>query len=286
MLPADGWIINELFADSSDFEFEVRRYRMLGAPVVHVAWAAPVLDDHYPFQPSVLQGQLRVAKKYNLPCAYFCLDRYQNRKWGWDEAATEPTRKVFSLVLDAMQKARTAEIPAPDWDHGEALRSTMLEKDAAGRLRYRESFDLRSKAAGETLPAHDFLERSLTRGFHHMRWAPDPSRIVIRSAGTEPVDTALTSHWTAPGGERCRFTASARIEIEPPAAAEAVLEVSGNGLDWEAKATRSDSGTLQVKLPAAQDNLYTRLRIAGTRAGDRSPVAAVDWIEVQGVVVR
>ena len=282
LLPADGWIINELFADSRDFEFEVRRYRMLGTPVVHIVWASPVLDDSYPFQPSVFDGQLRVAREYDLPCAYFCLDRYENRKWGWDDAATEPTREVFRRVLDARQKARTIKMAAPPGDPGEPLQRTVLEKSADGTFRYRESFDLRTKVTGENLPGHDFMERSLIKGFHHVQWRPDPSRIVVRSDEAGPLDVSLTSHWITPAGERCRFTASARLAQEPPAGVEVVFEVSLNGYDWLAKATDTDHGVLRIDLPAAGDHLYTRLRIAADKMGAAASLAAIDWIEVQG----
>lgn len=286
MLPADGWIINELFADSSDFEFEVRRYRMLGAPVVHIVWASPSLDSSYPCQPSVFDGQLRVARKYDLPCAFFCLDLYANRKWGWDEVATEPTRKVFGRVLDTMQKARTIELGPPKWDHGEPLQGTILEKGANGTFQYRESFDLMMKASGETRPEHDFLERTQTVGFHHMQWAQDPSRILIRSTDSEPVDASLTSHWLTPNRERCRFTASAQFTLEPGTSGEALLEVSPNGYDWVARTTGFDNGILKIDLPTAQSEMYTRLRIAGNAATTGTALAAVDWIQVEGVPAR
>jgi len=285
LLPADGWIINEIFADAVDFEHEVRRYRMLGTPLIHLAWATPSLEG-YPFQPSVFNGHMRVAKKYNVPCAFFCLDGYIKRRWGWHEDAKESTKKVFDLVLKAREEAqKVTEEDVSDWDNGGRLQKTILEKGADGELSYRESFDLRTKVA-QKIPKHDFMERSLIKGFRHMKWAQNPTRIVISSFSKGAVDTSITNCWVTANGEYCRFVASAKITIEPKASVDVIFEVSPNGYDWIARTTKIKNGLLQVNLPTINTELYTRLRIAGKSTKPDMPLAAIDWIEVKGNIAK
>ena len=119
-----------------------------------------------------------------------------------------------------------------------------------------------------------------------MKWKPAPSRIIVSSDGTKPVDASITNHWSTPNGERCRFSASTKIKIEPKALVEVIFEVSPNGYDWVAKTTKIDDGLMNIKLPKAQNNLYTRLRIAGKAAKAGAPLAEIDWIEVRGKVSK
>ena len=90
-LPADGWVIDEYWAEPRDFELAVRRHRMLGLPLVQLAWATPAIP-RIPFHQALFQGQLRVAQKYNVPCAFFCWEE-KTRLWAWDEKA-----QVYDLL--------------------------------------------------------------------------------------------------------------------------------------------------------------------------------------------
>ena len=115
-----------------------------------------------------------------------------------------------------------------------------------------------------------------------MTWADEPSRIEIKARDTESIDASITMHFVSPGGERSRFTASAGFAAEPAASATAVFEVSGNGYDWVAKTTEIVDGVMTVELPEAENQIYTRLRIAGNAAEAGGQVATIDWIEVNG----
>ena len=53
-----------------------------------------------------------------------------------------------------------------------------------------------------------------------------------------------------------------------------------------AKTTKIKDGVVQVDVPAVQNDLYTRLRIAGKSAKAGAPLAAIDWIEVRGNIVK
>ena len=289
-LPADGWIIDEYYAEPRDFEQEVRRYRMLGLPLIQLGYAAPVEAAKHPisaYHPSLLQGQLRVARKYNVPFAYYCWEGgMPKRTFAWAETAEEASRKALSLVLDEAQKAR--EVPLEDmldWDDARKPVKTVLREDGEGTLSYREDYDLRMTPK-DTAPEHDFMARSLTRGLRHMRWTPQPSRIVVKSDGRGPVDASITNHWTTPNGERCRFSASANVTIEAEASVELIFEVSTNGYDWIKRTAKVVDGVAQVDVPTGDTGLYTRLRIAGGTAKAGEPLAAIDWIEVRGNTVK
>ena len=289
-LPADGWIIDEYYAEPRDFEKEVRRYRMLGPPLIQLGYAAPVEAASHPiasYHPSILQGQLRVAKKYNVPFAYYCWEGgMPKRTFAWEETAEELSKKVFRLVLDEAKKAK--EVPEKDlnnWDICQPL-ETILEEGTDGELSYRESYDLRMKELGETLHKHDFMARSLIRGLRHMQWKPAPSRIIVRALDSGAVDAALTNHWTTPNGERCRFAASAKLDIDPKASVEVIFEVSLNGYDWIARTTEAKGGSIQVEVSTANTELYTRLRVAGKAAKPGRPLATIDWIEARGTIVE
>ena len=283
-LPADGWVVDEYWAEPRDFEQAVRRHRMLGLPLIQLAWATPMMP-RIPFHQAVLEGQLRVARKYNVPCAFFCYDE-TNRVWAWHEDAREPAKKVFGFVLDAMEQAKqVADADLTNWDLCKPL-ETVLEEAPDGQFVYRESYDLRMKAVGYKLPKHDFMKRSLVRGLRHLRWVPDPSRLIVRSHGREPVDVSLTNHWRTPNGEQCRFSASARITVEPGAPVGVIFEVSSSGYDWVARATEAEDGIIRVDGPAVHGHVYTRLRIAGRSEDAGAPLATIDWIEVRGRVTE
>lgn len=69
-LPADGWLMDEYVPDATDFEQLVRRTRPLGCPLVQIAYAAP--ENHFgPVHRSIFDGQVRVARQYDVPLAFF-----------------------------------------------------------------------------------------------------------------------------------------------------------------------------------------------------------------------
>ena len=284
-LPADGWVIDEYWAEPRDFELAVRRHLMLGQPLVQLAWATPAIP-RIPFHQAIFEGQLRVAQKYNVPCGFFCWEE-KSRLWAWDEKAQESTKKVFGFVLNAVKKAKqVTDEDLANWDIGRPLK-TVLTKDADGAFVYRESYDLRMEAVGyKKLPKHDFMLRSAIRGLRHLQWTPDPSRIIVRSDGTEPVDVSFVNHWITPNREQCRFSACARITVEPGASATVIFEASANGYDWIAKATEMADGVIQLNVPGVQCDVHTRLRIAGKPAEAGAPLAAIDWIEVRATVAE
>ena len=284
-LPADGWIIDEYYAEPRDFEQEVRRYRMLGLPLIQLGYAAPVEAAKHPimsYHPSVLQGQLRVAKKYNVPFAYYCWEGgMPKRTFAWAETAEEASKEVFKFVLDEADKARqAADNDLVNWDLHQPV-DTILQADTNGTFRHREDFALRMNP-GEQGAVPDFMARSLIRGLRYMKWAPDPSRIVIRSVDAAPVDTSVTCRWSPPNSESCRFTARAMVTVEPEASTEVIFEVSANGYDWLARTDQRNDGLMTVELPAVGKHLYSRLRIAGTSTEIGASLAAIDWIEVSG----
>ena len=291
LLPADGWMIDEYMAMPADFENAIRRYRMLGVPLVHIVWAAPAMSasgaTSVPYYRGVFDGQLRIAKKYNVPCAFFSWDGPPQRTWAWNEKGSEANKKLFKVVLKEMEQAgKVPEKDLIDWEASYTPRATILEKRNDGNLSYRESFDLRMKVSGEKLPEHDFMKRSRIKGLRNMKWAQDPTRIVISSDGAKPIDTSITNQWRTPDGERCRFIASAKIEIDPKASGDVIFEVSTNGYDWIAKTIKIKDGLLQVNVPTINTELYTRLRIAGKIAKAGAPLAAIDWIEVRGTITK
>jgi hypothetical protein len=285
-LPADGWIIDEYYAEPRDFEQEVRRYRMLGLPLIQLGYAAPVEAAKHPttsYHPSMLQGQLRVAKKYNVPFAYYCWEGgMPKRTFAWAETAEEASKAVFKFVLAEADKARQAkEDELIHWDMNQPADS-VLQVDTNGIFRHREEFDLRMNPE-EQGPVPDFMSRSLVRGLRYMKWTPDPSRIIVRSVGKGPVDASLTNPWKTPSGDQCRFTARAKVTIAPGASAEVIFEISANGYDWVARTSRIENELLTIDLPVAHKHVYTRLRIGGTPAEPGAPLAAIDWIEVSGM---
>lgn len=287
-LPADGWIIDEYYAEPRDFEQEVRRYRMLGLPLIQLGYAAPVEAANHPttaYHPSMLQGQLRVARKYNVPFAYYCWEGgMPKRTFAWAETAEKASKDVLKFVLEEADQARQAsEDDLVNWDLHQPV-DTVLHADTNGVFRHREGFALRMNP-GEQGADPDFMARSLIRGLRYMRWVPDPGRITIQPVDADPVDASMTCRWTAPGGESCRFTARAGVRIEPGASVDVIFEVSANGYDWLARTSRIDKDLLTVEAPDAHRQLYTRLRIAGAPTKPGAPLATIDWIEVSGTAV-
>ena len=289
-LPADGWGMDEYWAMPDDLEELLVRYRILGLPLVNIMWASPYRPIDYPFHTNTFHGQLRIAKKYNLPCAFFCADDLttDKRTFGWHAKARDNSKAVFNLVLAELKKVKA--IPEEElyqWDDAGEFKATILVKNDKGKFSYRESFDLRMKPAGETLPEHDFMTRSLIKGLPHMQLKPNPSRILVRSTDRKKdVDTSMTIQWRTPDGESCQFIVSAKIMVEPKTSVNVIFEVSTNGYDWIARTTEIKDGLLQINVPEANNELYTRLRISGKAKEAREVLAKVDWIEVQGSVVK
>lgn len=293
-VPADGWMIDEYSATPDDLAECLRRYRMLGQPVVNIVYAAPFYSSSgatsIQYHQSIFDGQLRVLERYNVPTAYFCYDGPEgagDEGWPWLEAGHPDTKAVFQQVLAAAERAATLPDEAlNNWDGGGEPIPTVLTRAEDGSLGYRESFNLRMKAVDPDYTVeHDFMERSEIDGLRYMEWEQDPTRIVISADESGSADAAITNLWSTPEGERGRFTAEVKFVDAPNSAAEVVFEVSPNGYDWqEAAGTISESGTMSVKLDQPLDQLYTRLRVAATDAEPQATLAEVDWIQVRGEV--
>lgn len=301
-VPADGWMIDEYSATPDDFEQQLRRYRMLGQPVINIVWAAPFYSSSkqtgVQYHHSIFNGKLRISEKYDLPTAFFCWDGPAgagDRGWPWEEAGHEETKKVFNMVLDSIEKADALPDAAViDWDANDAPEDTVLTNNPDGDFAYRESFNLRMKEVDPDYKVeYDFMARSLINGLRHMQWVPglpglpdatEPNRIIIRADESGAADAALTQRWSTPDNETCRFTASARFAVAPTDAATAVFEVSANGYDWESQATAVDAdGVVSIALKNPQDHVYTRLRVASESAEPGTTLAEIDWIEVKAV---
>lgn len=280
-LPSDGWVVDEYWADSSDFQRLVRRHRMLAKPLIQLVWATPGIP-RIPFHRSIFEGQLRVAQEYDVPCGFFCMQENPKRAWAWEEGAEAATKEVLAMAIEARKAARQSpQIDRSQWDEGCPLK-TVLVRQPSGDFLYRESFDLRMKAAGEKMPDADFMDRTLIRGLRQIQWMAEPSRLVVRPSGQEPIDVCLLNYWTTPQGQSCRFSAVAKLDVPPGAAAEVALEASLNGYDWIARTATPEDGQWKLDMPAAHGQLYTRLRIAGAAGKGAMPPVAIDWIEVRG----
>ncbi len=288
LLPSDGWLADEYVATPDDFEQAVRRYRMLGKPFVNIVWAAPFYSSSkqtsVPYHQGIFDGQLRVSQKYDVPTAFFCWDGPIGRFSPWEEQGQQENKDVFKRVLDSISKAKSLPTEALlDWDDAAKPVKTVLAKSADGSFAYREDYDLWTGGADQKPPADDFIARSQIRGLRHLRWMPDPARIVACSDGDDKaIDASIVNQWVAPQAQPVRFTASANVIVEAGASPEVIFEVSPNAYDWVAKAVAKESGVLKVDLPEAQSMVYTRLRVAGKSAKPGEPLAAIDWIEVRG----
>ena len=294
-LPADGWMVNEYSADAADFEQLIRRHRLLGTPVIAVAWAAP--EQHYsiPFHPSIFAGQLRVAQRYNVPMGYFCHQDINSENpavkvntWGWVDTAGEKTKKVFKLILDAADAARKTPSPSPDtWD----LLSTppqpvQLAAGATNQSGYREDFDLRMQWTGETAPKQkghwDFMQRMDIAGLRHLRWRPQPGRLSVIAEGGTAVAVVLKQHWMTDEEAPDEFTIVVQFTGKAARGVKAILEASANGHDWTARAENQCKEQLRLVVPGVKRQIHTRLRISGAADVSKTgkPLAEVDWIEV------
>ena len=165
------------------------------------------------------------------------------------------------MVLESVKKAKeTPQVGLSEWDTWKPV-TTVLIQGADGEFAYRESFDLRMKAAGEKLPEHDFMTRTLISGLRHLQWLPEPSRIVVKTNESVPSNVCLTQHWRTPGGESCRFTAAAKVNIEPGASADIIFEISPNGDDWIARSTTIENDVIRIDSPQPGGEIHTRLRV-------------------------
>ncbi len=290
LLPSDGWISDEYVAAPDDFEQAVRRYRMLDKDYINIIWASPYTsgrETSVEYHSSIFAGQVRVSQKYNVPTAYYCWDGdVGGRTWAWVPNGPKENRELFKTILDNVSKAKSlADEALSNWDDSAKPSKTVLERTDQGGFAYRESYDLLTPGKAGKAPAEDFMARSLIRGLRYMKWADEPSRIVVRSDGATPTDASITTVWSVPGGQRLRLSASAGVKIEQGASPEILFEVSPNGYDWVAKTSTVQDGVLKVELPDAGSEVYTRLRVAGqpTKA---APLAAIDWIEVRGELAK
>jgi hypothetical protein len=231
---------------------------------------------------------VRVSQKYDLPTAYFCWDGPANgRNFPWDENGNPENKELYKVILENISKADSLPAEAlRDWDNGDKPAPTVLEKQGDGSYVYRESYDLWIANADFKPSDPDFVDRSGIRGMRHLKWRPDPSRIVASSdTDGKPIDASIVNYWTAPDTAKCRMTASAGVTVEPGASSEVIFEVSANGYDWVGQISRIQDGVMTVELPDPATALYTRLRISGASDKPNQPLASIDWIAVRGVVV-
>ena len=288
-LPADGWMIDEYVADGADFEQLIRRHRLLGTPVIQIAYAAP--ENHFgPVHRSVFDGQVRVARQYDVPLAFFGHQDIPVSAFGWQEQAGPKTREIFKLVLDTAATARKTPPASPaSWDlRATAPEPTELMMGAPGSPSYRESFELRMKFTGEVAPkakgGWDFMQRVQLSGLRHWRWLPHPGRLAVLPAAGAEVKAGLTQHWIAPGHAPGHFTVSVQLTSPPRGATKIILEASGNGEDWTARTESVMENRMTLAVPGTHAALHTRLRIVSPAGipGD-APLAEVDWIEVSAI---
>ena len=285
-LPADGYMVDEYTADAADFEQMIRRFRLLGAPVVQLAYAAP--ENHYgPVHRSIFDGQVRVARQYNVPLAFFGHQDIPISAFGWQERAGAKTKEIFQLVLDTAAASRKTPPATPaSWDlRATPPEPTVLAAGGPGQFSHRESFDLRMQATGEVAPKQkggwDFVQRVGLDGLRHLRWLPHPSRIAVLPDAGAAVKARLTQHWITPGAEPGEFAIAAQLMGNPRGSTKVILEASANGEDWTARTESVVKNRLSLVVPGMHTALHTRLRIVSPAGiiGD-APLAEVDWIEV------
>jgi hypothetical protein len=294
LLPSDGWLSDEYVATPDDFEQAMRRYRMIGLPVINIIWAAPFYSSSratsVPFHSGIFDGQVRVSQKYNIPTAYFCWDgpAAAGRTHPWDKEGQKENKDLFKTVLEKINEAKTLpEESLLDWDDAAKPVKTVLEKENPNTLQYREHFELATVGNTAKAPKHDFMERMQIRGLRHLKWAPDPARIqAVADSGGKPIDASIINHWVTPDGQKCRMDASVSVKLEPGTVGALVLEVSTNGYDWVGKTSELRDGILSVELPEAVSELHTRLRISGTADKPGQPIATIHWIEVRGEISK
>jgi len=115
-LPADGWVMDLYGLHAKEFETQVRKFLETDKPVVDIAWASPtwILYDGSGYTEvdwwdqagsAVLEEQLSVCKKFDIPVAFFVVENEIRKgkkvirpmRWGW-ESNTLVVRQWFLLL--------------------------------------------------------------------------------------------------------------------------------------------------------------------------------------------
>lgn len=252
LLPADGWLIDEYCRPRAEFEDLVRKYTILGKPLIHIAWAAPGWKEFNTWD-KVWDDQLEVCRRYNVPISFFCWwppdstppPPGNQSMWSWSAPPGTEHHRVWNyVVLAYVQKLRQGLAPWRD-----AERSTgqpvPIAGDEQGRYRYQEDF--------QTNPR--FLDDADVAGFTGLRWTGE--RLEVQPGKT----ATLTYHFTSP------FTLhDVKAVVQGEGAAGSIMaSLSSDGNHWLARG--NVAGHAPVTLPEQKDlrQFYLRIELSGVR---------------------
>jgi len=312
-LPADGWVINPYGVARQEFEKKVVMALETGKPVIHIAWACP---DWPAFSGAeswsaggreVLDDQLAICQAYDIPVAYFCMQKYiekdgkrvQPIRGAW--AATNPSVRrwydeLACLVMNFRYLSADSigfRLPLSqrklDWAHrGPPPVEIAISLDQQGRKRFRWRSRLEGvpKQPGEhpvpTPYENPYMnvvclldatssqlhsEFGLASRKGHVVKVPLVFRVVPRQPLT---DIAFT----------------ANVLCQPDTGGAATLSFSSDGKHWSSPVTGEPDRSgqcLTIRGPGDQVGttpFWCRVVLAGQAQVDTGIAARLNWVEV------
>jgi len=280
-LPADGWLIDEYARGGVSFEHFVRSYVVHQLPVIQIVWAAPLMADFNWERSgdSAFDWQLRVCRKYGIPCGFFMWEGHGN-VWGWSPDALPASKAVHERAVQWTHRAAASQLEPYKaiWDDLPSLQPQTLVCTESGNLSFEEDF----LSSGGLVAAGAAI-----KGFRDLRWDGGPLELRPRQPGPASATLLYPLHCDFPT-KRLRITVTGRVE--PSLAGCIELSASADGDNWtpaqamagQGKVTIDLSGYARFKLSR---EVWVRVVLSGRSKRVDDVPAAVETITVNGQLV-
>ncbi len=269
-LPADGWVIDEYWVSGEQLEKMLVKFRMLGVPVLHLAWAAPnwpggPARDPQTRVPFVLKGQIEACRKLNVPVGFFTIaafkrDGEQHRLWAFRMTQELNDPQTLALFNDLVEQAKVAPGSAlgPDVNdrslqHWPAVGPFRVVPDDRGDFTYQEDFAQMGSR---------WLTDATVDGALDLRW--NPGRLYAQGDTGRPGQASLTYHFIS---DTPMPTARAHIEAVQRDNGKAQLAMSYDGRTWPIR----DASQVHTDQPTKE--LWVRV-IVQNNLGDPKSIAS------------
>jgi hypothetical protein len=270
LLPADGWVIDEYCMPKEPFESLVKKYTILGTPLIHIAWAAPGWKEFATWD-KVWADQLAICRRYGVPISFFCWWPKDSTPpppggkdmWSWAAPeGTEHYRVWHQMALPYVQRLRRGIHDAQGSDHSIG-RPIPIAGDEKGLYAYHDDF--------HTSPR--FIEDASIDGFHDLRWYG--KRLMVSAQRTATLTYRFESPFTLHDIHAAVYGDAPDTSI--------TLSLSADGKTWTSESNVDANAEVSLKEPAGAGlrRFLVRVELSGMQKwpadiGDLSVAARVD----------